>query len=196
MKNILLLLFVLLSQILNAGTVIGAYRLSYLGETFSVEAVRLKNNKFSVYIGVKAQSSKTAYINVDGKKLEKFKKALIDTKEKYIEWSKAAKDNNVVKMNKFIGVKFPKVSTMWHHPTEVYFSINNDFDPIFTVLESGEHLIVIAMPVRSAMNRYITESLYLPFSSPDEIDALLLILDENNIKTAINNQVGLDNLFK
>ena len=75
MKKILsLLLLFIMFQIVNAGNIIGTYTLSHFDRTFIVKAVGSKQNKFSIFIEVKGESSNDTYISVKGKDLEKFKK--------------------------------------------------------------------------------------------------------------------------
>lgn len=196
MKKILsLLLLFIMFQIVNAGNIIGTYTLSHFDRTFIVKAVGSKQNKFSIFIEVKGESSNDTYISVKGKDLEKFKKSLLEMKNKFVEWSNTATDNNVNKMTRFMEVKFPSIGVHWETPSKIYFSGEEDIFPVFSIMDDGTYRAIIAKTVKYAMNRYITETIYLPFSNPQEIDGLINLLDKDKIINVIEQQSELQKLF-
>lgn len=194
-KNLSLFLLFIIFQTVNAGNIIGTYTLSHFDKTFIVKAVGSKKNKFSVFIEVKGESSDDAYINVNGKDLEKFKQSLLEMKNKFAEWSKTATENNVNKMTRFMEVKFPSIGVHWETPSGIYFSGKEEISPVFSIMDDGTHRATIAKTVKHAMNRFITETIYLPFSNPEEIDGLVNLLDKDKIMNIIDQQIKLQKLF-
>lgn len=196
MKTKVLLIMILIgAQLLNAQGVVGSYNLSFFDKDFVVKTSSLKGKKYSIFFEVKGEQSSDVSINIDNKDLNKFKKSLINIRDKYQEWSNTATENNVTSMNKLMDIKMPLVSTMWHTPSKIYFSVRNDLNPVFSVQENGNHVVIIAKKVASSMNRYISETFYWVFSSTSEIDELLSLLDENKLKETAKGVSELNNLF-
>lgn len=177
----------------HAKSFVGTYTLSFFNKSFNVEAGVINKGKFPIYIDVVGETSEKAYISVDSKDLEKFKQSLLSMKDKYIEWSKIATDNNVSEMSKFMDIKFPPVAIFWE-TSKIHFSVNNKLNPVFSVSESG-HSAIIAVPTKSATNRYITENIYWAFSTPEEIDELISLLDIEKITSIISETKNLTDLF-
>lgn len=196
MRKIILLLFIAGVQSIYAKTPVGQYTLSYFDRPFRVEAGGLKNGGFSVYIEVKGEDTKDAFIMVESKNLNKLKSSLSKLRDKYTEWSSVAKENGVSKMTKEMDVKIPPTTIYWETPSRIHISANNKLYPVFSVLDDGSHTVIIAKTAKSAFNQFITENIYWVFSSADEIDELLAILDEGKIAKSIKGEGELLDLFK
>ena len=191
--NIILCLFISISA--NAEKVVGSYTLSYFDRTYDIEASEIKNGKFSIYIQVSAEREATkAMICVESSDLDKFKQSLIQTRDKYEEWSKVAKDNNVKDMSKEMDIKYPSMTVCWLGSK--WFFSNQKLQPRFLIVDSGKHLVTFIKKVKASSNQYIDETIYWVFSSSKEIDELLSQLDFTTIKSKLEERESESGLFK
>lgn len=181
---------------LNAEKVVATYTSSYFNKTYDIEASEIKNDKFSVYIGVTAENSSTkAMIEVESDKLEDFKQALLQTRDKFVEWSKVAKENNVKDMSKEMEVTFPSISVCWLG-SKWFFSFGEKLKPKFLILDNGNFVVSFYKKVTASSNEYIDEKIYWVFSDSKEIDELISKLDVEKIKAKLQENVKAADLFK
>lgn len=119
-------LLILVSSILKAQEVIDNYTMSYFNKNYDIEASMGKNGDFTVYIQVSAErvSTKANYM-IKSDRLHEFKEALLFTRDKYVEWAKIAKDNNVTDMTKNIDAKFPNIDIAWLSSKWFFLSVKN-----------------------------------------------------------------------
>lgn len=82
-------------------------------KTLTLEAFEKNNQLKTVYIEVIADRSRSAFIAVKGTDLELFKNALELCRDKFIEGSNIARQNNVTEMRKSFGINFPSVNIVW-----------------------------------------------------------------------------------
>lgn len=185
-KTVLILAMLLMSLVAHALETVGNYQNSYFGKKYSIEASQ-KNGKINdVYIEIDAKNSKTAYLLVEGKDLEIFKTALELVRDKYIDWVKIAKDNNVTEMEKEFDIKFPSVSIAWYG-SKWWFSFGKKMKMRFSILDSGKMVAVWAPKVTASTNEYIDERIYFVFDG---------IEDFNNLISQLNYQSILEQLLK
>ena len=181
---------------LNAEKVVATYTLSYFNKTYDIEASEIKNDKFSVYIGVNAESNSTkAMIEVESDKLEEFKQALLQMKEKFIDWSKVAKENNVKEMTKEMDISFPSTTICWLG-SKWFFSFGQKLKPKFLILDDGRFVVTFVKKVTASSNEYIDEKIYWVFSDSKEIDELISKLDVEKLKSKLQENVKAADLFK
>ena len=64
------------------------------------------------------------------------------------------------------------------------------------ILDSGKDVIIIAKEATSSSNRYISETIYIAFSEPEEIDELVSQLNLEKITSKLNNETNTLDLFK
>ena len=196
MKKLLftfLLSFGLLSM--KAEQTVGEFSNSYFGQDFEIEASQKNDKLEEVYIGVNARDSKTAFIGVKGKELEEFKNSLIQLRDKYLEWVKVAKDNNVTEMNKEFGIKFPSVTIAWHG-SKWWFSFGKKPNFKFIILDSGKMVASWVPKVVSSSNQYIDETIYFVFADEDDFNNLIDQLDYNTILGKLLKTKNNENLFQ
>lgn len=195
-KSILIVVVILFSANINAEDVIGTYTSNYFNKSYDIEASEIKNGKFSIYIQVSAERESTkAMISIDSDKLELFRQSLIQTKEKFVEWSKVAKENNVTDMLKDMGIKYPSATICWLS-SKWHFSFGQKLTPKFLILDNNKHVISFCEKVTASDNKYIDETIYWVFSDPKEIDDLLSVLDYNIIKQKLEKKENAAELFK
>jgi hypothetical protein len=198
MKKIVLSLFIsaLCTIAVYGEKVVGNYSLSYFNRSYDIEASKIKDGKFTVYIEVNGESESTkAMLSVENDDLEEFTQSLLQMKTKFEEWSKVAKDNNVTDMNKDMDIKFPSTTICWLG-TKWYFSFGHKLTPKFLILDDGRYVVTIVKKVTSSSNQYIDETIYWVFSDPKEIDDLVSQLDSEKIKAKLEAIENASDLFK
>jgi len=175
--------------------VVGNYTLGYFNKTYEIEAGKPKNGKFAIYIQVSAERDYTrAMVGISSDDLEDLKQSLIQMKEKYEEWTKVAKENNVTEMTKSMDIKFPSATICWN-ASKWFFSFGCKLQPQFLILK-GKHVVSIVKKVTASSNDYIDETIYWVFSDPKEIDALISQLDFETIKSKLETIENDSELFK
>lgn len=199
MKKILFLMTVLTMLVPTttyAEKVVGIYHSNYWNKDFDIEASDIENGKFSIYIQVPAKSESTrAMLSFEDSDVEELKGTLLQIKEKYAEWSKIARENNVTDMNKEMDFKLPSCTICWKG-TKWFFSFRNRIQPSFLILDDGKHVISFVEKVTASSNRYIDETIYWIFSSPKEIDEFISILNIDKIKEKLLSKEKASDLFK
>ena len=196
MKKIILVLCLLTFILpIKAQQKVGEYTDSYVSKTFSIEAVE-KNNKIEVvYIGISTDhKSRPAYIVVKGEDLELFKTALELARDKFIEWKKVAKENNITEMSKEMGINFPKVTVAWRG-TKWWFSFGNKINFRFLILDDGEMVAHWTSKVTSSSNRYIEEYIYFAFTSEEDFNGIINQLDGQRILNELFKNKNKSELF-
>ena len=196
MKKIILVLCLLtLILPIKAQQKVGEYTNSYVSKTFSIEAVE-KNNKIEVvYIGISTDhKSRPAYIIVKGEDLELFKTALELARDKFSEWKKVAKENNITEMSKEMSINFPKVTVAWHG-TKWWFSFGNKINFRFLILDDGEMVAHWTSKVTSSSNRYIEEYIYFAFANEEDFNGIINQLDGQRILNELFKNKNKSELF-
>ena len=196
-RNFTILSFLLLfSGIINAQEVIDNYTMSYFNKNYEIEASKGKSDDFTVYIQVNAERSTTkANYMIKSSKLNEFKDALIATKDKYVEWSKVAKDNNVTDMSKEMDIKFPNVDIAWLG-SKWFFSFGKKLSPKFLILKDGQHVVAFVNKSTASSNQYIDETTYWVFADVKEFDEFIEKLDFDKIKSKLEKSESKAELFK
>lgn len=196
MKKIILVLCLLTFILpIKAQQKVGEYTNSYVSKTFSIEAVE-KNNKIEVvYIGISTDhKSRPAYIVVKGEDLVLFKTALELVRDKFSEWKKVAKENNITEMSKEMGINFPKVTVAWHG-TKWWFSFGNKINFRFLILDDEEMVAHWTSKVTSSSNRYIEEYIYFAFANEDDFNSIINQLDGQKILNELFKNKNKSELF-
>lgn len=198
-KFIFVMVAMIATMSMYAQQKVGEYTNSYVSKTFSIEAVE-KNNKIEeVYIGIPTDLgsrtySRPAYIVVKGKDLELFKTALELARDKFSEWKKVAKENNVTEMSKEMGINFPKVTIAWHG-SKWWFSLGNKINLKFLILDDGQMVAAWAPTVTSSSNRYIDQQIYFAFADEKDFDDIINQLDSQRILNELLSTKNNSNLF-
>ena len=196
MKKIILVLCLLTFILpIKAQQKVGEYTNSYVSKTFSIEAVE-KNNKIEVvYIGISTDhKSRPAYIIVKGEDLELFKTALELARDKFSEWKKVAKENNITEMSKEMSINFPKVTVAWHG-TKWWFSFGNKINFRFLILDDGKMVAHWTSKVTSSSNRYIEEYIYFAFANEEDFNGIINQLDGQRILNELFKNKNKSELF-
>lgn len=201
MKKIVLIFLVLFNCMMGfAQKKVGEYSMEYFKDepTYDIEATEPKNGKFTFYIYCcSLDSEKEVGFSIDSKDLEKFVESLRSIEDKFEEWTKTAKDNNVTDYDKDFGAKFKSVSVFFKYVSKYHFTYVK-FSPYFRVTKDGECLAVFrTRELTASDNRFMHhDGFMMAFSSKQEIEDFINALDPNPILSKESKNEATDNLFK
>ena len=146
---------------------VGTFTMGYFSNntTKKVECTNPDAANFQIFIEAAGKHS-TDLVNfvLKGKDLDVFKNALIQIRDKFIEWEKVAKDNNVADMRKEFEISFPRLGVCWYG-SKWWFAFDQRLTPKFTVFENGNCAMVIYKKVTSSSNQYIDQDVFFVLSS-------------------------------
>ncbi|PXV61980.1 hypothetical protein CLV62_12323 [Dysgonomonas alginatilytica] len=194
-KLVFLVCIFLISNASFAEKTVGSYSSSYFNKVYDIEAGEIKNGKFSVYIQVPAKSDNRTMVLIESDQIKEFNSILLQMKDKFVEWSKVAKDNNVTELSKSMDLRLPKTTICWQG-SKWFFSFGQKLQPSFMILESGKHVVTLVQKVTSSSNQYIDETIYWVFADPQEIDELIAQLDFDKIKSKLEEDKNSSDLFQ
>lgn len=162
-----------------------------------------KEGKFELRVQVPEKESYTqTFIQLSEKNYAKFVDMLKLSREKYIEWSKTAHENNVTELIKEIKknerdiLNYQNASFILNE--KIYLDDMATISFYFAIAE-GKNFLIIENPLdlKSSTNRYISVKGYrLGFVSVDEIDNFIEMLDLTKLKEFLDNNTNKENLFK
>lgn len=193
MNNILAFIMVLL-PILACAQTVGTFSNQHAKrDNLRVELLKKDNKPY--YVCFDAQT-KRGYgdVWIKYKDLAKFRQALIDARDKYVEWSNIAKENNVKNFRKDIPVKFPKPIYWWKIAGERFYDDYTGWKMIFSASENFRFAFMLA-ETKHMKNRYITENYEIVFSCVDDFNSLIDLLDPAKVDAVVGDPVD-ESLFK
>lgn len=179
----------------KAEQTVGTFENAYFGKDFTVEASQKNNELETVYIEVEAKSSKSAFLSVDGNKLESFKTSLELVRDKYLSWVKIAKENNVTEMDKEFDIKFPTVSIAWRG-SKWWFAFDRKITMSFLILDNGKMVAIWCPKVSASSNEFIDETIYFVFECEEDFNSLLNQLNSQAILDKLLNTKNNEDLFQ
>lgn len=196
MKRIIIIAMLFTSLVARAQEKIGSYTSSYFKTEFDVLASQPEKDKFYYYISVFGENKTDAVeLCLSSENAEKFVEAMRICKEKFVEWEKIAKDNNVTGFTKDFPVTLPPMDVCWSS-SEVWISWNQIFTPYFRVLKNGECAFVLSDKVTASSNKYINKEFYLALKSQDEFDSLIKNIDKEVVIRHFREKQDVEDLFK
>lgn len=203
MKKLTILLFAAFcSTICLAQKKVNEYSVKYTSSegkpSFDIEATEPKNGKFTFYIyGWSMDSEDQVGFSIDSKKLPEFFNSLRAVGDKFEEWSKTAKDNQVTDYDKKFDVKFGTYSAFFKYGRDWHFC-RFQFSPYFKVTKDGECLAIFkSYRLTASDNRFMNhEGFMIPFSSKEEIEDFIKALDPNPVLNSESTNAAKDDLFK
>ena len=201
MKKLITILLILISLNGYSQTKIGTYHNSYLNENYNIELDTKDTTKFDIYFYAHSFDN---LINEGGfviKQwgLEEFIKHIQDAKQKYIDWVKVAKENNVTDLNKDMEIYtfasgFFKTGNHWHFQNEI------DLKHIFRV-RKDKNIILYSLfigtgQLQASDNEFTnTDGFAIIFYSVKEIDDFLNKISMDKINFYLKESMKKD-LFK
>ena len=193
MNNILAFIMVLL-PILACAQTVGTFSNQHANrDNLRVELLKKDNKPY--YVRFDAQT-KRGYgeVWIKYKDLAKFRQALIDARDKYVEWSQVADDNNVKNFRKDIPVKFPKPIYWWKIAGERFYDDYTGWKMIFSASDNFRYAFMLA-ETKHMKNRYITENYEIVFSCVEDFNSLIDLLDPAKVDAVVGDPVD-ESLFK
>lgn len=197
MKRLLLIAFLVLSLYdVKAQEKISEYYSSYFDEVYDISATNDEGD-LHLYIQVAGERQHDLVMfNITGvRKINEFSNALKLAKEKFVEWSSTAEENNVRNFDKDIDVVFPNITVCWYG-LEWWFDFYVRLNPRFVVTESGKCVFVMSGTVTASSNEYIDQEYYFALSSKSDFDELIRNIEVGNLMDYFNKQENIDTLFK
>ena len=195
-KFILFVVFALFAITANAEKVVGTYTMA--GMPMDIEAAFDSKGELNVYVEVMGEyKNDKVMIRINGEKdLDLFISKLQYCKEKYVEWSKVAKDNNVKDYSKEFDVTFPNVEIYWLGAKWYSTYKRNHLKPLFLVGSEGDATLGAGGKAKHWDNEYIDQQWYLILISASEFDGLISALNPAKIKSELNKNDNADALFQ
>lgn len=200
MKQIILTTILAFTTIsLNAQTLYGYYtnHASKAKTKYKIEYVlNGLDEKPCVLIEVIGEADKN-YLMVDIDSLSSIQKGFRELKAKYIEWCDVAIKNNVTEVEK--EMKYPfhgGIGASWYN-SDWWFSrgFSWNLKPTFKI-KGASKIVSFAQAVRSDSNEFVTNNVYLIFTSVQDFDSLINMLNSNKISAKIKNAKSMEDLFK
>lgn len=177
--TILLLSFISIN--IFAEDEIATYSMTYFseaGKNLRIEASKPNSNgEFTYYIQVIGERiTDEVFISIESKYLPEFIANLYLLKNKFNEWSKIAKENNITEMNKEMPFTIKNIDIAWYS-SKWWFSFGHSLTPVFKILDDGRYVVTIVKKVTSSSNQYITKKFYIVFDNVNDIDKLIECLN-------------------
>ena len=199
MKKILITL--LLPFTLFSQEPIGSYEI--FDKELNISATEPKENgDYSLYIdGYTLDATvSSGGIIIKNKKIDTFINSWEQAKEKYIEWTTTAKENNIMDLKKDIKVKSPKLSGYFSYGS---WKFDNNVSPYFKYLiteskgKASYGLILYTGKMQASDNQYIdSDSFLYAFYSIEDIDNFISLLDSKLVLDKFGEKNSKEDLFK
>lgn len=195
-KIVLFIVFALFAITAHAEKVVGTYTMG--GMSKDIEAAFDSKGELNVYVEVLGEyKNDKVMIRISGEKdLNLFISKLKYCKEKYVEWSKVAKDNNVKDYTKEFDATFPNVEIYWLGSKWYSTYKRNHLKPLFMVGSDGDATLGAGGKAKHWDNEYIDQQWYLILISASEFDGLINALSPEKIKSELNKNENADALFQ
>ena len=193
MNKVLAFIMVLL-PILACAQTVGTFSNQHSNrDNLRVELLKKDNKPY--YVRFDAQT-KRGYgeVWIKYKDLAKFRQALIDARDKYVEWSQVADSNNVKNFRKYIPVKFPKPIYWWEIAGERFYDDYTGWKMIFSASDNFRYAFMLC-ETKHMKNRYITENYEIVFSCVEDFNSLIDLLDPAKVDAVVGDPVD-ESLFK
>lgn len=192
MKKIILSTLIFLGCLLaSAQDKYGTYHSSYFKKDYDVSA-----SEKSIYVQIEGErKSDDVRFSINKEDVETFTGALLLVKEKFLEWKKIAKENNVTEMRKEFPFVFPTVTVAWYG-SKWWFAFYHRPTATFLITKSGICTCVFSDIVKASSNEYIDQFYMLALSEASDFDSLMNILDVSKADAALNKKQNTEDLFK
>jgi len=202
MKNILTILL-LIPLLLFSQEEIGSYEL--FGEEYKFEATEPdEKGEYTLYASGYASDGIVSQggLMIKSKKIDDFVISLNEAKNKYVEWTSTAKENNVNDLSKDIKSSPPSVGAYFAY-SDWHFDFN--VSPFYKYLitksdKTGKISYCLALytgDLESSDNQYIdADSFIYAFYSLEEIESFISLFDKQLVLDKFNIKNNKEDLFK
>ena len=174
----------------------GTYSQAYADKSFDV-SISGDSTKFSLWVDMYSMdaTTKSGGVKLDNKNIDSFTKLLNDAKLKYSEWTAVAKENNVTELSKDM-VFTSKVSGFFSYG-KWQFDYTVTLTSRFKIVNNKYLLIIDTGEMISSSNEFMkTDGFSFVFSNVNEIDNLLSLVSNSEIKSYFRKSLGQANKFK
>lgn len=201
MKKLLFFATLFLAIAMDAQTQVAIYSTNYWTDKtdFKIEVSDAKGKLDRVWIETRTMDrlSTDGYLLIDEKKMPEFLSFLEFCKNKYVEWSATAKQNNVTELNKKIEPekKFSTAAAFRYGKWQ--FDYSNILSARFLISE-GKHLLIFSTgELQSSSNQFMkNDGIALVFTDIEEIQAFIDKLDITKFNEFLNTKENKEELFK
>ncbi len=196
-KTLLLFIALLISTFSFAEKKVASYIMS--GIERDIEATIDSKGKLNVFVSIMGKyDHDNVMFKIEGEdQIIGFAEKLQSLNDKFVEWAKVAKSNNVSDYTKKFDIPFPRVEIYWAGSSKWYSSYKGNFmNFIFIVSESGEPSLGCGGTAKHWDNEYIDQQFYIIFISTEEIKSLINALNVDSLKKALNSTSNTDALFQ
>jgi len=200
MKKLLLIVIMLFSINVFAQEDFSVYDNTYAGKEFKIQISYEDTSQFTLWIDAMSLDKlhNKGGIKLDYKRYDEFISAINEAKDKYIEWSNVAKENNVSELEKSMSIS-PKVGGYFFYGDWNFQYIVNPsvYFKIFKKDNIIKHFLVINTgKLQSSSNQFMkVDGFVLVFSSVEEIDNFLETISRQKLNIFFNKPKAKD-LFK
>jgi len=178
------------------------YDNTYIGKTYDIQISFTDNNKFTFYVDALSLDNfvdKGGFM-ISNQQLKEFLTNLNQAKEKYQEWVKTAKANDVESLSKEIDIKVQKISGYFLYGGDWHFDFYVKPTYKFIILKSKgtiKYLLMVSTGKLQASNNEFMDckSFVLVFSSLDEINHFVNLFSAKKINE-YKNKPKKEDLFK
>lgn len=198
MKTLLFLsIFFACCHLTHAEKKVSEYYSSAFNKTYQIQASKVKHGKFKFYIYCKSGDQHTIGFILNSTDVPEFVASLDAVKEKFIEWSTTAHENQVTKYFKYFDIKFKGTTVFFKYGNDWHFSRIGRLNPYFLVTEAHDCFIVFdSGKVIASDNRYMdVQGFSLIFSSVDEVDDFIKAIDVKSVLQMNDQHSKVDELF-
>ena len=181
--------------------VLGSYSCSYFNQDCSVAYFTSPLDVYLIQITsgtqiITRRSDLSMFFEVNNKNISNFYTALNDAKNKFAEWIKVAKNNNITDFEKTMDITFPNGNIVWKDQSRGYISFAVRPTPVFRVRYGQYRLeLFFRREVTAAADESKNEQANWVFTSVGEVEELLKLLSPEALKEAKQKTDNLDNLF-
>jgi hypothetical protein len=178
------------------------YNNTYIGKTYDIQISFKKNGKFTFYVDALSLDKfiKTGGFEISNQQLKGFLENLEYAKQKYVEWIKIAKANNVESLSKEISIQAQKIDGYFLYGNDWHFDFYVTPTYKFIILKEKRKvnylLMVSTGELKASNNEFMDcDGFVLVFSSLHEINHFENLFSEKKIKQ-FKNKPKKEDLFK
>lgn len=199
MKKLIYLFTILMTINFNAQKKFAEYYTDYWPDIkkFDIEVSGNNEKLDAIWINVRTLDDlrPKGFIKIPINKLPEFIEYLNASKAKYEEWTKIAKENNVLDVTKEIDIK--KFSTTVAFQYGKWQFTTARINPRFLLSKGVAKIVFGTHELTSLSNQFIkSEGLALVFTSIDEINDFISLFDVNKMQEFLNKDSDKKDLFK
>ncbi len=196
MRRLLLIIsFVFSLYVGHSQEMISVYHSSYYDEIYDILVVNDGDLRLYIQVSGERKPDRVMFLISGEQKIREFSKALETAKEKFMDWSRVAEENNVKNFDKRIDVVFPNITVCWYG-LEWWFDFFERPNPRFIVTDSGECVFVMTGTATASSNEYVDQVYSVALASEIEFEELLKNIQVENLMDFLSKQENIDTLFK